>query len=96
MAGTAPDATSLFKLGGAAATDAAFRALLGTATGDYLRVGPEHWLYKSASRVTSVTLRRTAADAEVGYAAVDWLVGRVVDDAVDVAVERAHMARFGL
>jgi hypothetical protein len=24
------------------------------------------------------------------------LVGRVVDDAVDVAVERAHMARFGL
>ena len=79
MAGTAPDATSLLTLTGAAATDAALRTLLGSATGKLLRVGPEHWLHKSAADVASVTLRRTATEADLSWAAVDWMLGRVIN-----------------
>ena len=49
MAGTAPDATTTFNLNGVAgATDAALLALLGTAPGKLLRVGPEHILAKAS------------------------------------------------
>ena len=48
MAGAAPDATSLLHLTSPAANDAALKALLGSAAGKNFRVGPEHFLAKSA------------------------------------------------
>ena len=48
MARAAPDAPSLLHLTSPAANDAALKALLGSAAGKNFRVGPEHFLAKSA------------------------------------------------
>ena len=64
MTGKAPDATSIFHLTAPAADDAALKTLLGTATGNEFRVGPEHFLVSSA-QVTDIVVGKDGAQWRV-------------------------------
>ena len=78
MTGKAPDATSIFHLTAPAADDAALKTLLGTATGNQFRVGPEHFLVSSA-QVTDIVVGKDGAQWRVSWPKVDWLILRAID-----------------
>ena len=78
MAGTAPDATATFDLNGVADTDAALKALLGTAPGKLLRVGPEHILY-SASVGTGLAGGDAGGDKLIVWDRAAWLALHALD-----------------
>ena len=78
MAGAAPDATSLLHLTSPAANDAALKALLGSAAGKNFRVGPEHFLAKSAGD-TAIVVGPDGNDFLVSWPRLDWLILRAVD-----------------
>ena len=65
MAGAAPDATSLLHLTSPAANDAALKALLASAAGKNFRVGPEHFLAKSAGDTAIVSRPRILIASDV-------------------------------
>ena len=70
-----PDATATFNLNGAAPTDAALRALLGTAPGKLLRVGPEHIL-SAVSVGTGLDGGTAGVDKLLVWDRAVWLAAR--------------------
>ena len=75
MAGTAPDTTTTFNLNGVGATD----ALLGTAPGKLLRVGPEHILSIKTSVGTGLHGGVTNGDTLIVWDRVAWLALHGID-----------------
>ena len=72
------DATLLLHLTSPAANDAALKALLGSAAGKNFRVGPEHFLAKSAGD-TAIVVGPDGNDFLVSWPRLDWLILRAVD-----------------
>ena len=84
MAGTAPDETALFETNdaGGIATGAALVALLGTASGQKLRVASEHWIPKAGigdDGFAAVVSAAYASKTEIEYCAAELLLSRVID-----------------
>ena len=77
MSSITPDTTAIFKYSSATPDDAALKAVLASAAGNELLVGPEHIFAQAKS--TPVYVNTTGADVVLSRKYLEHGIGRVID-----------------